>query len=69
MCVAGFSEEHVNEIVQLALPEKLLPPEHQVSILYLIASFSALDSFFDAWTESHHGKKYLCTLSVARRSV
>ena len=30
VCVAGFSEERVNEIIQLALPEKLLPPEHQV---------------------------------------
>lgn len=30
VCVAGFSEEIQNEILQLSLPEKLLPPEEQV---------------------------------------
>ena len=28
--VAGFSSEYPNEIIQLSLPEKLLPPDKQV---------------------------------------
>ena len=30
VCLAGFSADQPNEILQLALPEKLLPPEQQV---------------------------------------